>query len=290
MRAAVITPVAGRREHLRAQEQGLRNNEQAPHQRVIIAMDDEPVDGLRERDILLRIAADDRLPLARARNQGARAALAAGADLLIFLDVDCIPAPRLIQRYLAAVEAVPDDLLCGPVHYLDPPGPVGYDLARLPRRPTGHPARPVPGGDQLLKGGMHTLFWSLSFALSAQQWERIGGFDESYEGYGGEDTDFGQRAKASNVDLTWVGGAWAFHQHHPTNDPPTQHIDDILRNAEIFHRRWGWWPMQGWLDDFEHLGLIRWDAPAQRWQRAQPAPSGCQRVTYQRSSASGAGH
>jgi GT2 family glycosyltransferase len=256
LRAAVITLVAGRRDHLRLQQQGLLRSDHPIDHRVVVAMDERPVDGLGPQGVLLRVRTSGRLPLARARNQGARAAIAAGAQLLIFLDVDCIPAPELVARYVSAASTRPTDLLCGPVHYLDPPQHPGYDLDRLPRRPVGHPARPVPGESQLLTGGDHTLFWSLSFALCPPQWTRIGGFDERYDGYGAEDTDFGQRAKSHDVALTWVGGAWAFHQHHPTNDPPTQHLVDILRNAELFHERWGWWPMRGWLDDFRRLGLI----------------------------------
>nr|WP_246046228.1 galactosyltransferase-related protein [Rarobacter faecitabidus] len=30
----------------------------------------------------------------------------------------------------------------------------------------------------------------MTFALSSATWQRIGGFDEGYCGYGGEDTDF----------------------------------------------------------------------------------------------------
>ena len=54
--------------------------------------------------------------------------------------------------------------------------------------------------------------------------------------------------------MRWVGGAHAFHQFHPISDPPIEHLDDIVANAVVFHRRWGWWPMQGWLDAFETKG------------------------------------
>ena len=60
--------------------------------------------------------------------------------------------------------------------------------------------------------------------------------------------------------MHWIGGAHAFHQFHPTADPPVAHVDDIVRNARIFYRRWGWWPMEGWLDAFEESGLIARDA------------------------------
>ena len=88
-------------------------------------------------------------------------------------------------------------------------------------------------------------------------WQRVGGFDETYTGYGGEDTDFGQRARAAGLDLQWVGGADAYHQHHPVSDPPVEHLDDILRNGRRFADRWGFWPMEGWLRAFAERGLVR---------------------------------
>ena len=66
--------------------------------------------------------------------------------------------------------------------------------------------------------------------------------------------------------LTWVCGAWAYHQYHPSPDPPVQHLTDIVRNAAIFHRRWGWWPMTGWLREFERRGLIVFEARTQTWR------------------------
>ena len=76
----------------------------------------------------------------------------------------------------------------------------------------------------------------------------VGGFCEDYIGYGAEDTDYGQRARAAGVGLTWVGGAWAYHQHHATRPPAEAHAADILRNAERFRAHWGWTPMEGWLE------------------------------------------
>lgn len=219
--------------------------------------------------VLGRLAADgSRLPLAGARNLGARLAIEHGAQLLIFLDVDCIPDPVLVERYREAARVQPDSLLSGPVAYLGPPPPRGYDLGGLRGAPA-HPARPVPAETAVVPGADHRLFWSLSFATTSATWERIGGFCEQYTGYGAEDTDFGQLARHNGVGHTWVGGAWAYHQHHSTQDPPVQHVDDILRNGALFRRRWGWWPMTGWLEQFEQRGLVRRDADG--WSRLEPA-------------------
>jgi hypothetical protein len=111
----------------------------------------------------------------------------------------------------------------------------------------------------------------------AEGWSKIGGFDEQYQGYGAEDTDFAMLAQQAGVELTWVGGASAFHQWHPTASPPVRHLDDILRNGALFATRWGWWPMESWLEQFEAQALIRSDG-AGGWLEvdghSSPAASG----------------
>ena len=142
----------------------------------------------------------------------------------------------------------------------DLPGPTrtgGYSLARLDELDHPHPARPAPLPGEVEHGGDPALFWSLSYALSASAWGRSSGYDEQYVGYGGEDTDFGRRVAAAGLDLAWVGGARAYHQHHPVSQPPVEHVDDILRNGRLYRDRWGEWPMRGWLDELERRHVIR---------------------------------
>lgn len=282
MHCAVITLVAGRHSHLRLQRRGLLAGTLQPDRHIVVAMQDRAIRGLLDHrpprvDIVETTRTAGRLPLARARNLGAQRALSAGADLLIFLDIDCIPGPLLVSRYAQqAARHTPPSLLCGPVSYLPPPPRSGYRLSSLAGLGRPHPARPVPPETGELADGDHTLFWSVSFAVRASLWRELGGFCEQYVGYGAEDTDFGQVAASRGVALTWVGGAWAYHQHHPSHDPPVQHLDDIVRNAAIFHRRWGWWPMAGWLHAFEQRGLIAFDSGSQAWRivRSSASPPG----------------
>ena len=95
--------------------------------------------------------------------------------------------------------------------------------------------------------------------MRRSDFDALGGFCEDYAGYGAEDTDLAFAARAAGMPLTWVGGAHAWHQHHPTQDPPTGHVRDIVRNARVFHRRWGCWPMVGWLTAFAEAGLVDWE-------------------------------
>lgn len=275
MRTALITIAHGRHPHWATQCAAVERSQPRPDDRILVAIDDPVLasraDGASGDVHVVETAAHpDGLPLAMARNTGAARALDRGADLLVFLDVDCLPAPGLFAAYAEAAQTHGDRLLCGPVTYLPPPPPGGYDLARLADHDAPHPERPAPDPGQLVDDDRHELFWSLSFAVTADTWTRLGGFHEGYVGYGGEDTDFGQVAAAAGVGLTWVGGARAYHQHHPVESPPVRHLDAIMRNGALFRDRWGWWPMTGWLDEFAARGLIARDAQGDYRHLPQP--------------------
>lgn len=265
MRTALITIAAGRHGHLRRQHAGVASQHVAPDLYVCVSMGDEAMPSLTgRRTVLLR--SDGAMPLAAARNRGAEEALADGAELLIFLDADCIPGRGLVREYAAAAAQVGTQVgvLCGAVAYLpqlEERRVYGEDeLARLG---VEHPERMVTRNET---SDDLNLFWSLSFAMSAAQWEFVGGFDERYTGYGAEDTDFAQRVATAGGRLLWVPDAVAYHQHHESHDPPLQHVTSIVRNANSFHARWGWFPMLGWLREFERLGLITYNTASGRWE------------------------
>jgi GT2 family glycosyltransferase len=194
------------------------------------------------------------LPLGAARNAGAAAL---GCDVTVFLDVDCIPHPSLVADYAAALTARPDVLACGRVRYLCE-GWSGTTPAMLDACSTVHAARPTPAVDEL-DTQRHELFWSLNFAVTATTWGRLGGFDPSFRGYGAEDTDLGLRARQLDIPLLWVAGALAYHQWHPPTRRDPSRTPELVANARRFHRRWGSWPMRGWLDELAADGAVTFD-------------------------------
>lgn len=290
---AVLTIVSGRHDHLRGQLLGLAAQELAPAWHVVAAMGDPGVravladvpvaPGTRRVvvDVPLPDDAAGELPLAVARNAAAAAALERGAELLVLLDVDCVPSPALVAAYARAAAsgvvraAAGPVLLCGPVAYLPPEVRVtsAAVLAGLPGAAEPHRARPAPAPGEVVLAGPDQwwLFWSLSFATTAGDWQRAGGFCEDYRGYGGEDTDVAATVRSLGGSLFWVGGADAHHQHHPVESPPVRHLEAIVRNAAVFHGRWGWWPMTGWLERFREAGLVDYDAAADTWSLVTPA-------------------
>ena len=282
---AVLTLAHRRHQHLSAQVEALSRSRRQPDLYLVSAMDDPSIPAVVERAAGARppapevlvvpvTARSEGLPLARARNAAAAAAIETGTTLLVFLDVDCLPSPELVKRYAEAATSLrredPRDrrptVLAGTVHYLSPrrPGQERYTPADL-RSSTAHPARPDPGPGQVWTADDPLLFWSLSFAITTQDWLTLGGFDEDYEGYGGEDTDFAMRLTAHEGRLLWVGGASCYHQHHEVEDPPLTHLADIVDNSNRFHARWGFFPMEGWLAAFAEKGLIRRIGSPPRW-------------------------
>lgn len=254
-RTGVVTLNGGRREHLLHLLEGLARGT-PPTDCTVVEMggDAEPLLPLPYpvgRVALTGIS----LPLAAARNAGAAAS---AGDHLVFLDVDCIPSAGLVDGFDRVLREH-DALVCCAIRYL-PAGAVrgGWREADLKAAGRLHPVRSFPetGVQRIDDAG---LFWSLAFGVRRGTFERIGGFDPGFIGYGAEDTDFAFRARDAGVPLLFAGGFEAYHQHHPAYDPPLQHFADIVRNATRFQERHGTWPMEGWLDAFAAMGLIEPD-------------------------------
>ena len=146
--------------------------------------------------------AGDGLPLAKARNAGRRAAR---GEELVFLDVDCIPGERM-TRVLADALSTHDALVCARVRYLSAPLEDGWTEASLVQASDDHPARVFPpnGFRQAAHPG---LFWSLGFAVRAATFDRIGGFDEGFHGYGrGRHRPRVPRPRVARADPALRGG------------------------------------------------------------------------------------
>lgn len=172
-------------------------------------------------------------------NLGAAAALAEGAEVLLFLNPDATIDAESAVRLMTAVEAEPL-LLAGPT-VLGPDGEIasaGLDLdletgtMRPWRRRAEHP-------------GADTLPWvtGACFAVTRELWERVGGFDERYFLYW-EDVDLCARVQAAGGRVAVVDGATATHSGGGTQraegsraKSPAYYYFNI-RNRALFARTW----------------------------------------------------
>ena len=159
--------------------------------------------------------------LARARNAGARAAT---HYILVFLDGDVIAESGLIRAHARWHHAVGDALTQGFCSCVSAAG-LTAEALRAHRGPLGtlfdaqasdppwierHMART---GD--LTSRHSDLFRAVTghnLAISRAMFEEAGGFDESFDRYGGEDTEFAYRVHNRGGLLVPVRGAFAWHQ------------------------------------------------------------------------------
>ncbi len=254
MNISVCTLAFGRQEHLANLVRGLCQSTCVPDELVIAVMQDEPYilpeTGFPVRQIMLGSSG---IPLAQARNT---AAAEASGDLLIFLDVDCIPHPELVEDYASNAVRV-GGVLMGEVSYL-PDGATGdgIDYAAFERVSVRHSERAGPPAAPARPCEDYRCFWSLNFAMSKDDFVASGGFDESFVGYGAEDTDFARTVAVSGIPIWWVRGAKAYHQYHPHHMPPVHHLDSVLANNWRFIEKWGEPTMQHWMRAFVLMGLI----------------------------------
>jgi len=255
---SAVTLAGGRADHLANLVRGLGAQTLPPAELLVAVLQDRPYD-LPDAPFPVRQIPVPGAPLrlAAARNAAARAAT---GDALAFLDMDCIPAPSLLADYAAGLRDL-DGLLMGEVMYL-PGGATagGIDFASFAAVAQRHSDRrgPPPEGTEICAD--YRCFWSLNFAMRRATFLATGGFDERYEGYGGEDTDYGKAVSLAGTPIAWLKGALAYHQYHPHHMPPVHHLDSVVRNAELFEAKWGYRTMGHWLHAFRLMGLID-DAP-----------------------------
>jgi glycosyltransferase involved in cell wall biosynthesis len=179
---------------------------------------------------------------ARCRN---KAAAAATAPYLMFVDGDCILPPNHVATHLA--QRRPGTALIGDCVYLSQQQAANVDTTTIARGQFGqwltfaerrrlwgiwlkyawynlrrHPRKPYK-----LRSG--------DFSIHRADFERVNGFDENFCGWGGEDDDLGRRLRKAGMRLqSIVNRTFSFHLWHPRDTTaPAQ-----LRTAQNTQYLW----------------------------------------------------
>ena len=176
---------------------------------------------------------DDGFRAAAARNLGVAAST---GELLVLLDADTVPEPHFVERMVALPEVLPEALVVGRRRHADlagtPPDGAVEEVARpreLPEPPWLRQAY-ADSRDLLdADAGSHRFVISAVLACSRWWYDEIGGFDETFSAYGGEDWDFAHRS--------WTAGGLVAHRPdavawHDGPDAGARPLDPDARLAE----------------------------------------------------------
>ena len=156
---------------------------------------------------------------AAARNLGASVA---DGEILCFLDADTVPEPEYIAESVRLTGAVPDALTVGRRRHADLTGWTAEDVAGwFGGGSHGPPELSEPGwlrdgysrSRDLLDADRRSYRFVISAVMSCSRelFSDIGGFDETFVGYGGEDWEFAHRAYDAGAVLAHLPAAVAWH-------------------------------------------------------------------------------
>ncbi len=152
---------------------------------------------------------------ARSRNRGAELAV---YPLLLFIDSDILLNPNAVAAYCYFLSPTPDYLLYGYVGTVFESPSVWFPEVKvnwLDKRfnwKDGH----LRATDKVFLSA-HECAYSGNFAIHRQTFFQVNGFDARFQGWGGEDLDFGERAIGEGKQLHFLLDAWGEHQVHQRN-------------------------------------------------------------------------
>ena len=246
---SVVTIVKNRTQQLANLINNLEAADAKPSELIIVWMTSPSDSSLIQSehfDIQHRFATSEDLPIAQARNKGF---MSCSHEYIFHLDVDCLCPPdffadtlhhwqenRLYTAKVVQVESMQDDASYQQVKQAD--SQHIYDTQQA-----------VPA---------NTSFRSAVFAIRKTDFERVGGFDEQYHGFGIGDIDFVTRCDVAGLKLARLK-TQVFTQYRSNYQYPINHLLDIVTNANVFKHKWGYYPATHWLAAFVKNGFVNKD-------------------------------
>ncbi|MCX4681282.1 glycosyltransferase [Streptomyces sp. NBC_01433] len=262
-RISVLIPAYNARTTLRACLLSLTHQTQrTPYTYEVIVVDDGSSDGTKDMvagfpgRLDLHYAYEPRSPASgRARARNIALATATG-DLVVTLDADQVVAPDFLDAHVRAHAAGPALLVVGSRLQLDE-GEIDqealaerFDLSSLPEVVRGDERDRVFRALGCGLADMETAWhypWTCNVSVRRDRLIAVGGFDESFTGWGLEDAELGYRLVKDGVRMHYTTGAAVYHEHRlpVTADQYRQwrrnleyfirkHPDPVVRLQEMF--------------------------------------------------------
>jgi len=193
---------------------------------VVVADDGSAVAPVVPAGVRLVRQVDLGFRAAAARNLGAAAAT---GEVLVFLDADTTPEPGFVDAIVRRAAACPDVLAVGRRRHADLSG----DGRELPE-PTWLTEAYAASADLLHADGRSFRFViSAVLAVRRELFDDLGGFDERYVGYGGEDWDLAYRAWNAGAVLVHERAAVAWHDGPDRAGRPSDLLEKDLETARL---------------------------------------------------------
>ncbi|HEY9844270.1 MAG: glycosyltransferase [Candidatus Sericytochromatia bacterium] len=157
---------------------------------------------------------------------------------LVLLDGDILLNPAALEAYAGLFSRWPERLWLGYFgHISDYKAPSAFVTGRTvnyldPRfSQYGHEMiQPAP----LLLAEPAWKFWSANVGIPRAALERVGGFDESYLGWGYEDAECAFRLLQAGYEIHVSLDVWGEHQVHDYNEPFHLHFVEAGHKGKIF--------------------------------------------------------
>lgn len=181
---------------------------------VVVADDGSPEPPRVPAGVVVVRQADRGFRAAAARNLGARAA---DGDVLLFVDGDTVPAPTYVEELAALPALVPDALVTGRRRHADL---AGWTPDRLLAWFAGGAAPDeltepawLRDAGSLLDADDRSYRFVISAVMGTTRalFAEVGGFDETFDGYGGEDWELAHRLFTAGAVLAHRERAVAWH-------------------------------------------------------------------------------
>ncbi|MCB4435797.1 glycosyltransferase [Alteromonas sp. McT4-15] len=275
MPVSVVTIVKNRTEKLCRLISQLEAGTDKPSELIVVWMAPPSELSLMKSDhfdIVHKFTTQQTLPIARARNKGM---LAATYDTILYVNVEAIIAPTLVgdgvrkltsdSVVFTSVKFVSEDLCRGSYNQLKRSHlelATGYrssndDMTFLENLNDNQQNQEINYGEFSNDSICSTVFF-----ISKADFEKTGGFDESYTGFGLNDEDFFTTCRHLGLQLVQLETV-TFVPERLTYRCPLNHLLDFVSNAQRFHHKWGFYPCNAVLKRYAALGYINNDFETQ---------------------------
>ena len=229
---SIVVPTFHRPDGLRACLEGITQLRFDMRRAEIIVVDDGGVPGVvaavakefRDRLAVRTIHKSNGGP-ASARNAGAAEA---NGRFLVFIDDDCVPHRSWLSSLVQTLEKSPAALTGGPVLNGLPDNRYADASQRIATCVATHYAE---------GRGAERFFTTNNFALSAERFRELRGFDESIAAWTAEDKEFCDRWRDCGYPMVWTSDARVDHSHPLTLGRFLRQHFDYGRGILSFRRK-----------------------------------------------------